>query len=257
VQKQPEGEGKCPDKWSDKRLQYKKCNMKRCEVPAGMEVMQCNETLDIVFLIDGSGSLGKTGWDAEIVAAKTFVDAFAGKGADTQMGLILYSGPRTWGGVGKCFSNNGKKVDMEKVCKIKTVTHFTKDMKKIKEKINELNWPQGSTLTSLALQTAKAELALGRKEAKSIVVVITDGRPLSYRATWYASRNVRKSARLVWVPVTRYAPLKYIKGWATRRWQENVVQVKTFKALEKPDTVNHVIANICPEKSPKMQFGRR
>jgi len=257
VQKQPEGEGKCPDKWSDKRLQYKKCNMKRCEVPAGMEVMQCNETLDIVFLIDGSGSLGKTGWDAEIVAAKTFVDAFAGKGADTQMGLILYSGPRTWGGVGKCFANNGKKVDMEKVCKIKTVTHFTKDMKKIKEKINELNWPQGSTLTSLALQTAKAELALGRKEAKSIVVVITDGRPLSYRATWYASRNVRKSARLVWVPVTRYAPLKYIKGWATRRWQENVVQVKTFKALEKPDTVNHVIANICPEKSPKMQFGRR
>merc|ERR1719426_656160 len=135
VQKQPEGEGKCPEKWSDKRLQYKKCNMKRCEVPAGMEVMQCNETLDIVFLIDGSGSLGKTGWDAEIVAAKTFVDAFAGKGADTQMGLILYSGPRTWGGVGKCFANNGQKVDMEKVCKIKTVTHFTKDMKKIKEKV--------------------------------------------------------------------------------------------------------------------------
>ena len=39
------------------------------------------------------------------------------------------------------------------------------------------------TLTSLALATAKAELALGRKDSKSIVVVITDGRPLSYRGT--------------------------------------------------------------------------
>jgi hypothetical protein len=210
--------------------------------------MSCNNTLDIVFLIDGSGSLGKRGWDAEIIAAKKFVDAFSSTSTKAQMALILYSGPRTWGGVGKCTGKNGGKVDMEKTCKIKTITHFTKDMKKVKELIGGLSWPSGSTLTSLALQTAKAELALGRKEAKSIVVVITDGRPLSYRNTWLAAKNVRKSARLVWVPVTRYAPLKFIKSWATRRWQENVVQVKTFKDLEKPDMVNHVIANICPSR---------
>jgi len=256
VKEQPEGSGGCPGKWSKDRLQFKQCNMKRCKVSAGQEVMQCNETLDILFLIDGSGSLGKKGWEAELVAAKIFVDAFSGTGASSQMGVILYSGPRTWGGVGKCFAKNGGKVDMEKTCKIKTVTHFTKDMKKVKELIGGLSWPQGSTLTSLALQTAKAELALGRKEAKSIVVVITDGRPLSYRNTGLASRNLRKMARLVWVPVTRYAPLKYIKKWATRRWQENVVQVKTFEDLAKPEPVNHVIANICPKKSPKMEFGR-
>merc|ERR1719217_404065 len=248
VKVQPEGEGHCPGQWSSKRLQYKACNMKRCKVDPGKEVMSCNNTLDIVFLIDGSGSLGKRGWDAEIIAAKKFVDAFSSTSAKAQMALILYSGPRTWGGVGKCTGKNGGKVDMEKTCKIKTITHFTKDMKKVKELINGLSWPSGSTLTSLALQTAKAELALGRKEAKSIVVVITDGRPLSYRNTYLASKNVRKSARLVWVPVTRYAPLKSIKSWATRRWQENVVQVKTFKDLEKPDMVNHVIANICPSR---------
>jgi len=256
VKEQPEGSGGCPDKWSKDRLQFKACNVKRCEIEGGYKVMQCNETLDILFLIDGSGSLGKTGWEAELVAAKLFVDAFTGIGASSQMGVILYSGPRTWGGVDKCFAKNGGKVDMEKTCRIKTVTHFTKDMKKVKELIGGLTWPQGSTLTSLALQTAKAELALGRKEAKSIVVVITDGRPLSYRNTELAARNLRKAARLVWVPVTKYAPLKYIKKWATRRWQENVVLVKTFKDLEKPEPVNHVIANICPKKSPKMEFGR-
>merc|ERR1719171_2249677 len=131
---------------------------------------------------------------------------------------------------------------------VKTVTHFEKDMKKVKGLIKGLTWPRGSTLTSLALMTAKAELSLGRKDAQSVVVVITDGRPLSYRATYYAARSVRKSARLVWVPVTRYAPLRSIRSWATRRWQENVVQVKTFKDLEKPDMVNHVIANICPSR---------
>merc|ERR1719199_384693 len=137
------------------------------------------------------------------------------------------------------------------------LTHFTDDMGDVEKKIDDLKWPQGSTLTSLALMKAKAELSLGRKDSKSVVVVITDGRPLSYRNTFTAARSLRKSARLVWVPVTKYAPLKYIKKWATRRWQENVVKVPTFKALEKPDVITHIVANICPKSNPKVRFGRR
>jgi len=256
VKTKPEGAGKCPGVWSKERLQYKACNMKRCMVEATKKVIGCNASLDVLFLLDGSGSLGKKGWAAELKTADMFVDAFSGSGAQTQMSVILYSGPRTWGGVRKCVGKNNKKVDMAGTCKIKTITHFTKDMKKVKSLISGLTWPQGSTLTSLALATAKAELALGRKNSKSVVVVITDGRPLSFRNTGIASRNLRKAARLVWVPVTKYAPLKQIKSWATRRWQENVVQVTSFDDLEKPDAVNHLIANICPKKSPKVKFGR-
>merc|ERR1719401_644472 len=246
IKKEAEGEGKCADAWSLKRLQYEKCNMHRCPVPKGRLVLECNRTMDIVLLIDGSGSLGKKGWAAEIKAANMFVDAFSGVGGKANMAVILYSGPRTWGGVYKCFAKNKKKVDQEKVCGIKMVTHFTDDLKKVKNLINGLNWPKGSTLTSLALLTAKAELALGRKQAHSNVILFTDGRPLSYRKTELASRIVRKMARLVWVPVTKYAPLKYVKKWATRRWEENVVVVKTFSDLEKPDPINKIVANICP-----------
>merc|ERR1719217_1699767 len=252
VKTKAEGQGKCPGTWSKKRLEYKECNMKRCEVALGKEILQCNETLDIMFLIDGSGSLGESGWKAEIKAAQLFVDAFSGTGAHSHMGVILYSGPRTWSGVRKCNGNDNEKVDLENTCKIKTVTHFTEDMAKVKELIGGLTWPQGSTLTSLALMKAKAELSLGRKGAKSIIVVITDGRPLSYRNTGIASKNLRKTARLVWVPVTKYAPLKKIKKWATRRWQENVVLVESFEDLEKPDPMNHVVANICPAKEPEV-----
>jgi len=252
-----EGAGKCAGKWSKERLEYKKCNMKRCKVVSADKPLECNKTLDVLFLVDGSGSLGKKGWKAEMVAAHTFVDAFDGVGADTNMAVVLYSGPRTWSGVRKCVGRNKKKVDMEKTCKIKMVTHFTKDLKKVNNLITGMVWPRGSTLTSLALLTAKAELALGRKTAQSIAVIITDGRPLSFRATYLAARSLRKSARLIWVPVTRYAPLSAIKRWATRRWQENVVQVKSFNALEKPEVVTHIVANICPKGSQTLKFGRK
>jgi len=257
VKKVPLGDGKCADEWSSKRLQYMKCNMKRCKLDPGSVALTCNKTLDIVLLIDGSGSLGKKGWTAEIKAAQMFVDAFSGSGAHANIAVILYSGPRTWSGVYKCTSKSAHKVDQEKVCGIKIINHFTNDMKKVKNLITGLTWPRGSTLTSLALLTAKAELALGRKNAHSNVIVFTDGRPLSYRKTKMASASVRKGARLVWVPVTKYAPLKQIKKWATRRWQENVVQVKTFKALEKPEVITHIVANICPKKNPKVKFGRK
>jgi len=256
VSKEPEGAGKCAGSWSLKRLQYKKCNMVRCKLDKGEPALTCNKTLDIVLLIDGSGSLGKKGWTAEIKAAQMFVDAFSGSGAHSQISVILYSGPRTWGGVSKCFARNTKKVDRDRVCGIKMITHFTDDMKKVKGLIAGLKWPRGSTLTSLALLTAKAEISLGRKNTHSHVIVFTDGRPLSYRKTGMASDAVRKVARLVWVPVTKNAPLKKIKSWATRRWEENVVQVPDFKALEKPDVITHIVANICPKENPKIKFGR-
>merc|ERR1719454_344524 len=118
---------------------------------------------------------------------------------------------------------------MESDCSIKTVNHWSHDMADVTSKIKGLTWPRGSTLTSLALMQAKTELGLGRKDAESVVVVITDGRPLSFRSTRTAAKQVRKVARLVWVPVTRNVPLQQIKSMATRRWQENVVVVNNFQ----------------------------
>jgi len=257
VLKPARGSGSCPGKWNKRRLGYKKCNMKRCKLAVGAMTMTCDKKLDIVLLIDGSGSLGKKGWAAEIKAAQMFVDAFTVQGGEANMAVILYSGPRTWGGVRKCFGRNTKKVDREKVCGLKTVTHFTNDLPMVKKLITGLEWPKGSTLTSLALMEAKAELSLGRKSAQSNVVVFTDGRPLSYRKTGMASRVVRKSARLLWVPVTKYAPTKKIKKWATRNWKENVVFVPTFAELEKgADVITHIVANICPRTTPKVTFMR-
>jgi hypothetical protein len=255
VTEEPEGSGKCADQWSNKRLQYKECHMIRCHVEAPEIPLACNRTFDVILLLDGSGSLGKEGWAAEIKAAKAFVGAFKeGKKAD--MAVILFSGPRTWSGVSKCTGKSSHSTPLEE-CGIKTVSHFTDDLDKVEELIGGIEWPQGSTLTSLALMTAKAEMALGRPDSHAVVVVITDGRPLSFRKTEIAARAVRKTARLMWVPVTKFAPLKEIKSWATRRWQENVVKVDDFGALAKPALITHLIANMCPKEQPVLRFERR
>merc|ERR1719198_104689 len=224
-----------------------------------MYVKRCDEALDVVLLIDGSGSLGEKGWAAEIKAATTFVEAFEASGPPGQskanMAVVLFSGPPTWSGVYKCTGKNDGSVNLETDCKIKTVTHFTHDMGAVKTLIKDLKWPEGSTLTSLALMTAKSEMQLGEKDSTSVVVVITDGRPLSYRNTWLASRSVRKVARLLWVPVTEYAPLQFLKWCATRRWQENIVQVGDFNELQDPSVVTRIIADICPAPKDHDVYG--
>merc|ERR1719265_1854691 len=101
VASEPKGAGKCPDRWSPKRLEYKKCAVGRCNTPVKDMPLLCNRSLDIVLLLDGSGSLGKKGWKSELKSAEYFLDAFS-KSNKAQISIILYSGPKTWSGVSKC-----------------------------------------------------------------------------------------------------------------------------------------------------------
>jgi len=259
IKEPAEGAGKCDGQWSKMRLQYKPCALRRCKVPPG-EVLKCNKTLDVVMLLDGTPKSGKDGWKAEVQGAMQLVDAFSGPGitATPSIALIHYTGPRTWSGVSKCTGKSTKKVDMEKTCKITLSLHFSEDMKKVKNTINGMTFQPGSKLLSLALMTTKAELALGRKTARTVVIVFIDGAPLSYRKTKLTSREIRKKARLLYVPVVKFSPLASLKKWASRRWQENLVKVGEAKDLAKTETGTHIIANICPNGGfPKLKARRK
>jgi len=250
------GEGTCASEWSAERLEYKPCNKKRCKAPKGA-VMKCNQTYAIVLVMDGTPKSGKKGWAAEVKAANMLIDAWAGQVAKPNVAVVHYTGPRTWTGVSKCTSKSKKKVDMVNTCKIKLAQHFSEDMKKTKNIINALEYSPGSKLLSLALMTVQSELPLGRKTARTAVIVFIDGAPLSFRKTKIASHTIRKSVRLLYVPVLRFSPMGDIKNWASRRWQENIVKVKTYEDLEDPATGTHLIANICPKAFPKLKNKRR
>jgi hypothetical protein len=248
-----EGAGKCPGTWSKYRLEYKPCRMFRCRTEKGAP-MRCRKTMDIILFIDGCPKGGKKVWDNQIKSAKMFVSSFRSKNAS--IALINYCGPRTWSGVSKCTGKSTKKVDMEKTCKVKIVSHFTDDFKKLKTMLTGMTMQKGMKLLSLAFLTAKDELALGRKKAHTSLVAYIDGPPLSVRKTTLAAKIIRKSARVTMVAISKLSPLKVLKKLATRRWQENIVVVKSASALGEPATVTHIIADICPPKVPKMRFER-
>merc|ERR1719215_1481958 len=220
--------------------------------------MKCNSSMDVVMVVDGTPRSGKKGFGYEIAGVQKFIDTFTGPGitAKPNFALIHYTGPRTWSGVSKCTGKSTKGVNMETVCKVTLVQHFTNDLKKLTNKVNGLQFQPGSKLLSLALMTVQSEFALGDKNHRTVVVVFVDGQPLSYRKTLLASRAIRKKARLVWVAVTKFSPLKDIKKWASRRWQENIVKVDTYKKLKRSSTGTHIIANICPKEFPKLKTKR-
>jgi hypothetical protein len=248
-----EGSGKCPGVWEKKRLEYEPCAQHRCKVRE-TEALACNRTMDVILMIDMCPKSGKDGWDAQITAVNTFIDTFNPEKAN--MAVITYCGPRTWSGVSQCTGKSTAKIDTEAVCKIKILSHFTDDMKKVKQMIAGLDMMKGMKLLALSILAAKAELALGRKDATSVVVGFIDGPPLSQRKTELAAKVLRKSARLLLVPTTQFSPLKALKKYVTRRWQENLVVVKSSEELAKPLTITHVIANICPKEDQKLAFER-
>jgi hypothetical protein len=253
------GSGKCATQWSEERLHYKACNVHRCTVPDPAVAMKCNKTLDIVLMIDGTPKGGKEVFAAQIEAAKLFMDAFEGDGitVEPNFAVIWGTGPRTWSGVSKCTGKSKKKIDMEKTCHVKIANHFSTSIKKTKGILDGLKFQPGAKLFSMALLSAKSELALSRKNAPSIVVSFIDGEPLSYRKTRIAARDLRKKARLVIVPVAKFSPLKTIRKLASRRWQENVVVAADAEALASAATATHIVANICPSGSQKIKTKRR
>jgi len=247
------GAGKCANKWAPERLEYTKCAMNRCVTTENYTTLAClHKPIDVILLLDGSGSMGTKGWAAQMALSKKFVDAFNNPtGADAQIATILYSGPRNWRGWKKCFAKRTPKAERDEACNVKTVSHFTKDLKGLQSKLAALKWPKGGTLTSLAIKKAQNELVLGRPGRQANVVLITDGRPTSTRWTRMASRSIRKHARLLWVPITRSlsaGTMRNIKKWATRKWQENVFPVRTFDDLNKQQNalVTNIIASVCP-----------
>merc|ERR1719181_468266 len=105
--------------------------------------------------------------------------------------------------------------NFEKGCNIKWLSHFSTDSKAIASSITSSKFMRASTLTSAALAMAESELGNGRREARKLTIVVTDGRPYSLEATREAAFSLRKRSRLMFVPVTENAPISEIQEWAT------------------------------------------
>lgn len=239
------GQGTCAPADSPARQQYLRCNGQLCQ-PTHGETLQCKANLDIVIILDGSGSMGEVGWAQTKKIGQALVRAFQTGVEGAQIAVLLYSGPRSWSAYEKCTQGTGS-VDLLLDCNLIWVSHFTTNTVELAEHVGLLRWPKATTLTSAALASVEAELRTGRPTVQTVVIVITDGKAMNPRKTFQAARSLRKKARLMWVPVTRYASLADIKTWASKPVADNVMILHDFERLNEPANVNRIIAAACPE----------
>jgi len=278
------GTGECPSRWSNERFRYAMCNQWPCQPLA--ETLECDSKVDVVIMLDGSGSLGTKGWEATKIMGQKLVKAFnsASVTPNARVAVQLFSGPKTWSKYRQCLGQPYQRgwkrgwvwvrgrgwrfrwqwswvfpktgavaANMATDCGIKWITaltdagHFAQDMKTVATKIEAETWPSASTLTSLALAQAQAELIYARADATKVVVVVTDGMPMNPLMTTKASAKLKRNARLIWVPVSAGAPKEQLEEWATKPTDQNVVWVDDFTQLETPDVVTQIIAEVCPK----------
>jgi len=190
--------------------------------PFPTKPLRCKSEVDIVMVLDGSSSLTSRGWDATVKAANALASNFM-EGGTAQLAVLLFSNTAEW------------------------VQHFSADKKKTLENLKNLKWPRGGTKTSEALNTAAAEMSLGRADAQSVVIVLTDGKPLSPIKTTAAAKKIRKAARLMWVPVTKFAPLAALKEMASYPKEDNLLALDSFDELETQATHDNIMADVCQE----------
>jgi hypothetical protein len=244
------GLGKCAADDSEERLQYKRCNMDKC-VPKTPPLLKCAAKVDVILLIDGSGSLGQAGFDAvKAASAKllTAMDPNANEGNGAQVAVLMYSGPKNMEAYKKCTTASAEApADLAADCKMSWVSHFTTNNAQIAAGVGSLIWQKGSTMTSQALASAEAELIYGRADAQQVVVAIADRLPMMPKRTEEAAASLRKKARLIWAAAAGPSELQKFASWASRPAADNVIHMKTIEELNSDAMLNKLISTVCPK----------
>jgi len=260
VAKEAVGQGFCAEPTSEHRLQFKDCNDFDCVdfLPPGRTVLRCESKVDVLVLLDSSGSLGETGWTQSYKLGSALIRALADgvtKDSDVRIGLQIFSGPKTWDAYDQCTqSSSATPPDMHATCGIEWYHHLnTEDtnttLKKLADEVGAFTvkqWHQSTTLTSVALGQASNELFQGRGDAQSVVYVITDGWPMSERNTKAAAKRLQEEAKVVWVPIGSSAPISLIEQMASAPEKDHVVEIANFADLDQPWVVNDLVSIACP-----------
>jgi len=247
------GNGECPEPTSQGRLSFMGCNDLDCrmllmEMGSRSPILTCKSKVDMIILLDGSGSLGEYGWQQSKLMASRLVENLEGKDDTVRVSFQVFSGPKTWDAYVKCTGELpvGQQIDMKEDCGIQWVVHNYTDMADLSQKLDNLEFPAATTLTSVALGQAEAELVYGREDAQTVVIVITDGKPMNQGSTIDAARQLQEKARVIWVPVGGAAPEMLIQQVASKPFSDHIVKISSFSQMSSDEFLNKIISDACP-----------
>merc|ERR1719316_1176512 len=213
------GNGKCPKPRTRARYQHQACNNFMCP-----KDIKCVAESDVVFLIDGSGSLYyryrpiDRNWKLSQKFVQEFIEHSTLATLDDQgrpkggmrYGVILFS----WGA--------------------QTVSPITHKKDDLIAKIKAMKWPRGWTMTDKALLRAKTMFSVGStKNRQQIIMLLTDGRASNRARARLAAKTVRDAGiRIILIPVKNALRMKKeMCGWASRPCNENMAITPSWRML--------------------------
>jgi len=253
INEQPIGTGNCWEVDDPKRLQFKDCNIRSCHEVLGQEnktMLECRSYVDVQFLMDGSASLGHYGWAMEQKVMEALMGQMNGGIGNAMISLELFSGPSTWDNYEACTEGTAG-VDLKEQCGIEQVSHMTSDFGGVRDSLRALEFPGRSSLMSVALGLAEQEIKYGRVGAAPVVVVVTDGEPISVMQTIDAAHRLQTAAKVIWVAIGGDAPMEMIEEVAQLPQHEHIVHVPSFYELRETwafnALINELVTKICPE----------
>lgn len=235
------GAGECPEPKTRLRLETKWCNNEPCP-----KQIECAADMDIVLVLDGSGSLWHRPpnyahnfdmvkkWSYELVKHSQLAkvedkDGEEVVGPGMRFGVVLYS------------------------YNAREISPITSDKEALKKKIDGMKWPRGWTATGLALYKARDLLRLGgRRDRKQVILLVTDGMATNVHRTRRAAREIKgEGVRIIMIPIHRTFPRTLedeMCGWATEPCEENMLKTTKWPFLL--SKINWYITRFCPVIEP-------
>jgi len=239
------GKGTCPGKNTEERRRTKKCNKKKC--PSDL---RCQAKVDMVYVLDSSGTVGLDNWRTIQEFANKMLDRYENKAFGKRamkVGVVQY-------GNGDINDDGSLKDSIE-------VSPLTNDLKSISKKIKDLKHQRKFSNLAQALVMAKDMLGQGtaRKSAQSAVMLITDGSSNFSQQVEDAAKGLDQANVQLNIVVIRPSvddDLKFMRRIATTPVSAHLMHIKGFSKLKsqmKRYVVN-VVGKTCPlTESPKLR----
>lgn len=217
--------GKCAPEGNPSRLQSAVCNAEACAANA-----KCASTLDAVFALDSSGSVGDEAFTNYKALVTSVVDRSAwGEGeGQSRYGVLQFGSTTSW------------------------VHALSADAAAVKAAlVAKASYQASDTNLAEAVAYAGAELeARGRPSARRTVVVVTDGVPRSaYLLAAETGRIRQQGIRVLFVAVGPAGSRRTASHWVSWPPEENILVVPSDTELGDAERQTEVLAALCQHLS--------